>query len=153
HKHANANLQVPSCQSVSISGRRGHVSGEVAMSNRGFGLMSRSRRREVASKGGCVAHQRGTAHRWTREEAREAGRKGGGVLLASGVDDRNEVAGSIADALDEVALTLDQQGSRVVGDTKAFLTIQRSITRALEAFNRVQERMPGPSPDVSRGNR
>jgi len=111
------------------------------MSNRGFGLMSRSKLREVASKGGYVAHQRGTAHKWTREEAREAGRKGGGVLLSSGVDTRNEVAASIADALDEIAATLDQQGSRVVADTKAVLTIQRSITRALEAFNRLQQRI------------
>ena len=39
--------------------------------------MDRSKQREIASKGGKAAHQKGTAHEWTSEEAREAGRKGG----------------------------------------------------------------------------
>jgi uncharacterized protein len=34
-------------------------------------------RRRIASKGGSAAHQKGTAHRWSKEEARSAGRKGG----------------------------------------------------------------------------
>lgn len=39
--------------------------------------MDRAKQREIASRGGRVAHQKGTAHEWTSEEAREAGRKGG----------------------------------------------------------------------------
>jgi uncharacterized protein len=39
--------------------------------------MERIKQREIASKGGKAAHQKGTAHEWTSEEAREAGRKGG----------------------------------------------------------------------------
>jgi hypothetical protein len=39
--------------------------------------MERSKQKEIASKGGKAAHQKGTAHEWTSEEAREAGRKGG----------------------------------------------------------------------------
>jgi hypothetical protein len=39
--------------------------------------MDRSKQREIASKGGKAAHAKGTAHEWTSEEAREAGRKGG----------------------------------------------------------------------------
>ncbi len=39
--------------------------------------MDRSKQREIASKGGKAAHQKGTAHEWTSDEAREAGRKGG----------------------------------------------------------------------------
>ena len=39
--------------------------------------MDRNRQRDIASKGGKAAHQKGTAHEWTSEEAREAGRKGG----------------------------------------------------------------------------
>ena len=39
--------------------------------------MDRLRQREIASKGGKAAHQKGTAHEWTSEEARNAGRKGG----------------------------------------------------------------------------
>ena len=46
-------------------------------SNRGFASMDRDRQREIASKGGRAAHAKGTAHEWTADEARVAGRKGG----------------------------------------------------------------------------
>jgi general stress protein YciG len=39
--------------------------------------MDRGKQKEIASKGGRAAHEKGTAHEWTSEEAREAGRKGG----------------------------------------------------------------------------
>lgn len=44
---------------------------------RGFAVMDPKRVSEIASKGGKAAHVAGTAHEFTREEAREAGRKGG----------------------------------------------------------------------------
>ncbi len=46
-------------------------------SNRGFASMDEDKQREIASKGGHAAHEKGTAHEFTSEEAREAGRKGG----------------------------------------------------------------------------
>ena len=46
---------------------------------RGFASMSPEKQREIASKGGRAAHQKGTAHEWTSEEARSAGRKGGQI--------------------------------------------------------------------------
>lgn len=49
----------------------------MAKEDRGFASMDRSKQREIASKGGKAAHQKGTAHEWTSEEARNAGRKGG----------------------------------------------------------------------------
>jgi general stress protein YciG len=49
----------------------------VAKEDRGFASMDRGKQRDIASKGGKAAHQKGTAHEWTSEEAREAGRKGG----------------------------------------------------------------------------
>jgi uncharacterized protein len=49
----------------------------VAKEDRGFASMDRTKQRDIASKGGKAAHQKGTAHEWTSEEAREAGRKGG----------------------------------------------------------------------------
>ena len=49
----------------------------MAKEDRGFASMDRNKQREIASKGGKAAHQKGTAHEWTSEEAREAGRKGG----------------------------------------------------------------------------
>ena len=41
--------------------------------------MSPDKQREIASKGGRAAHEKGTAHKWTTDEARSAGRKGGQV--------------------------------------------------------------------------
>jgi len=45
--------------------------------NRGFASMDRDRQREIARKGGKAAHEKGTAHEFTADEARAAGRKGG----------------------------------------------------------------------------
>ncbi|MNX83677.1 Stress-induced bacterial acidophilic repeat motif protein [compost metagenome] len=44
---------------------------------RGFAAMDQAKQREIASKGGKAAHEKGTAHEFSSEEAREAGRKGG----------------------------------------------------------------------------
>ena len=41
--------------------------------------MSADKQREIASKGGRAAHEKGTAHEWTPDEARAAGRKGGQI--------------------------------------------------------------------------
>ena len=46
-------------------------------SNRGFASMDEDKQREIASQGGKAAHEKGTAHEFSSEEAREAGRKGG----------------------------------------------------------------------------
>ncbi|HEY4395560.1 MAG TPA: KGG domain-containing protein [Polyangia bacterium] len=46
---------------------------------RGFAGMDRERQRQISSQGGKAAHQKGTAHEFDSEEAREAGRKGGMV--------------------------------------------------------------------------
>jgi uncharacterized protein len=46
-------------------------------SRRGFASMDASKQREIASKGGRAAHAKGTAHEFTTDEARIAGRKGG----------------------------------------------------------------------------
>ncbi|GLQ95012.1 stress-induced protein [Dyella acidisoli] len=50
------------------------------VSPRGFAAMDERRRREVASLGGRIAHARGRAHRFTPEEARKAGQKGGSKI-------------------------------------------------------------------------
>ena len=46
-------------------------------SNRGFASMDAQKQREIASKGGKASHEKGSAHEFTPEEARVAGRKGG----------------------------------------------------------------------------
>lgn len=50
---------------------------ERTRSRRGFAAMDPERQRQIASEGGRAAHVQGTAHKWTSEEARIAGRKGG----------------------------------------------------------------------------
>ncbi|MBA2483400.1 MAG: general stress protein [Nitrosomonas sp.] len=44
---------------------------------RGFASMDEDKLKEIASKGGIAAHEKGTAHAFDLEEAREAGKKGG----------------------------------------------------------------------------
>ncbi len=39
--------------------------------------MNTDKQREIARKGGRAAHMKGTAHEFTADEARDAGRKGG----------------------------------------------------------------------------
>ena len=72
---------------------------------RGFASMSPEKQREIASKGGRAAHQKGTAHEWTSEEARSAGRKGGqisrggrGRLVEAPAPEPTQVAGTGAAA-------------------------------------------------------
>jgi general stress protein YciG len=48
--------------------------------HRGFAAMDGTKQRQIASKGGKAAHEKGTAHEFTRDEARHAGRKGGEVV-------------------------------------------------------------------------
>lgn len=50
---------------------------QTGTNNRGFASMDRERQREIARKGGKAAHEKGTAHEFTADEARAAGRKGG----------------------------------------------------------------------------
>ena len=50
----------------------------------GFASMDADKQREIASQGGKAAHEKGTAHEFTSEEAREAGHKGGQVAHEKG---------------------------------------------------------------------
>lgn len=52
---------------------------DLRKSTRGFASMTIEKQREIASKGGRAAHLKGTAHQWTSDEARDAGRKGGQI--------------------------------------------------------------------------
>jgi general stress protein YciG len=79
----------------------------VAKEDRGFASMDRAKQREIASKGGKAAHQKGTAHEWTSEEARDAGRKGG---IASHRRRREQMGGGTTDTAD------DRSNARTDGD-------------------------------------
>lgn len=81
----------------------------MAKEDRGFASMDRAKQREIASKGGKAAHQKGTAHEWTSEEARDAGRKGG---LASHKRRREQqLSTGDSSAMDE-----DSGGDQTMGD-------------------------------------
>ncbi|WP_437760521.1 KGG domain-containing protein [Sorangium sp. So ce1389] len=54
--------------------------GQSSESKRGFAAMNAEQQRQIASQGGKAAHEKGTAHEFTSEEARAAGRKGGEVV-------------------------------------------------------------------------
>jgi general stress protein YciG len=87
----------------------------VAKEDRGFASMDRAKQREIASKGGKAAHQKGTAHEWTSEEARDAGRKGG---LASHKRRREQMLASgsssstFEDRSDDMSRDRDQMENR-----------------------------------------
>lgn len=48
----------------------------------GFATWPKEKQREAASKGGKIAHASGKAHRFSGEEAKEAGRRGGLAIAA-----------------------------------------------------------------------
>ena len=71
--------------------------------------MDRAKQREIASKGGKAAHQKGTAHEWTSEEARDAGRKGG---IASHRRRREQQSGGSTEESDgDRAIAMDRTDS------------------------------------------
>src|SRR5436305_3330457 len=67
------------------SGQSGQANGQSGTRNRGFASMDAEKQREIARKGGKAAHQKGTAHEFTADEARAAGRKGGQQVSANRV--------------------------------------------------------------------
>ena len=108
-------------------------------SRRGFASMDPARQREIASKGGRAAHAKGTAHEWSSDEAREAGRKGGvtvsrdrahmAAIGREGGESRSAAAraaraGRGSDR--EVSLTMSREG---MGDNRARQDQTRSENR------------------------
>ena len=87
----------------------------MAKEDRGFASMDRAKQREIASKGGKAAHQKGTAHEWTSEEARDAGRKGG---IASHRRRREQIGNPGAE--DEARSPGMAEPSRVMDDEDRF---------------------------------
>lgn len=64
----------------------------MANDNRGFGSMDPEKQREIASKGGKAAHEKGTAHEFDSQEAREAGSKGGQNSGGNFANDREKAS-------------------------------------------------------------
>lgn len=104
-------------------------------SKRGFASMDRERQREIASKGGRAAHAKGTAHEWTRDEARVAGRKGGEVVSR----DRAHMA------------AIGREGGEARGRASARAR-QRQFTDRESSMPVSREGMPGQGGSSERGS-
>ena len=82
----------------------------MAKEDRGFASMDRVKQREIASKGGKAAHQKGTAHEWTSEEAREAGRKGGMASHRRRKEMMDQPIGSSEASMSEMPDSMERAG-------------------------------------------
>lgn len=107
----------------------------MAKEDRGFASMDRSKQREIASKGGKAAHQKGTAHEWTSEEARDAGRKGG---IASHRRRREMQGGN-----DDSNANTDTSSATIADETRASARDESPSSNSWSA----DERMGGSSDD------
>lgn len=114
----------------------------MAKEDRGFASMDRAKQREIASKGGKAAHQKGTAHEWTSEEARDAGRKGG---IASHQRRREQTGGGSSE---DTASTDDEDTRNASAESMHNSGSSRSM-RGSEATSRSAS-MDDPRDDYSR---
>lgn len=69
------------------SANRTNAETPVTKRPRGFAAMDPATQRRIASEGGRASHQSGRGHRFTSEEARAAGRKGGQASRGRGNQD------------------------------------------------------------------
>src|SRR5713101_7219869 len=103
--------------------------------------MDRAKQREIASKGGKAAHQKGTAHEWTSEEARDAGRKGG---IASHQRRREQTDGPSGES--EIALDRSSVSWSSDRDSIDESTLSRSLLQLTLLRSRAISLSPdGPS--------
>lgn len=110
--------------------------GVMGKSLRGFASMPLSERRRIASLGGKAAFAKGSGHRWTRDEARAAGRRGGQIsrggkgALAAGADD--SVPLPMLDLIEALDMKIVDLGSRLQKNREALMIIQQlPITRPI----------------------
>lgn len=67
--------EVPSLEAILASEKKEEAA--PARAPRGFAAMDPALVREIARRGARASHEKGTAHKFTADEARAAGRKGG----------------------------------------------------------------------------
>ena len=94
-------------------------------SNRGFASMDPQRQREIASEGGKAAHQKGTAHEFTSEEARRAGsmshgnRQSANASTGSKQDSGSKQGGQQSDSNQSASKQSTKQDSKQSGTKSA----------------------------------
>ena len=115
-------------------------------SKRGFASMDPSRQRDIASKGGKAAHAQGTAHEWTADEARRAGRKGGEVVSR----DRAHME-AIGRAGGEARGRARQMQAQAQNGTPRFQDRETAVSVSREGYSSVTPRSPLVSPRPTLG--
>ena len=104
-------------------------------SRRGFASMDPARQREIASRGGRAAHEKGTAHEWSANEAREAGRKGGVTVS----QDRDHMA-AIGREGGESRSAAARQARQRTPDREVPMTVSRDGLDSRRSENRPVDR-------------
>lgn len=112
--------------------------------------MDPARQREIASKGGRAAHEKGTAHEWSSDEAREAGRKGG-VTVSRDRAHMAAIGREGGESRSAAARTARQQ--QPVRGSDRGIDREREIPMPIAArsdsrSDAVRDRAPAPRPDV-----
>jgi uncharacterized protein len=102
-------------------------------SRRGFASMDPARQREIASKGGRAAHEKGTAHEWSSDEARVAGQKGG-IAVSRDRAHMAAIGREGGESRSRASRQARDQGSGMGGDRE----MTRSITREAASADRGQ---------------
>ena len=113
-------------------------------SKRGFASMDAAKQREIASKGGRAAHAKGTAHEFTSEEARVAGRKGGeavsrdrthmSTIGREGGHSRGARARAAAGNANPSAGNSGGNGGTLPGEASRTESFERQVTSERSAF-------------------
>lgn len=83
---ATASAPAKSAASKAAPAPKAAADKTVAKRPRGFAAMDPATQRRIASEGGRASHQSGRGHRFTSEEARAAGRKGGQATRSTAKD-------------------------------------------------------------------
>ncbi|MDQ6802690.1 MAG: KGG domain-containing protein [Acidobacteriota bacterium] len=126
-------------------------------SKRGFASMDPGKQREIASKGGRAAHAKGTAHEFTSDEARVAGRKGGEAVSR----DRAHMSAIGREGGHSRGRTRQQPSQEninsgaVIDNERASFGLERANDRGAEASgsNQRNEREPNRNENASYPNR
>ena len=119
-------------------------------SKRGFASMDPGRQRDIASKGGKAAHAKGTAHEWTADEARRAGRKGGEVVSRdrSHMEAIGRAGGEARGRARQMAA---QQAAASNGATPRFQDRETAVSVSREGIPSITSRSPLSSPRPTLG--
>jgi len=114
----------------------GRREGKPGKSTRGFAAMDPQRQRGIASEGGRAAHEQGKAHKFTPEEAREAGRKGG---MASGAARASRSKARAAQAGHDITRAVGNNGGQTTTGTMGAEADGQNSARTEEAQHQLED--------------